>query len=107
VALGCSNGESLWRAIVDLACIVNPANNPHRCGAATHLSVVHIVGTQVTPTLMDLLLSALCMLSQANMVLHKDMQWIMLDCCNIVCVSKHGQNGAGGSPTETNSCCRR
>jgi hypothetical protein len=83
-----ATGESLQRAIMDLTRIVNPADNPRCWGAATHPSMVHIVGTGVTPTLMDLPLSALQVLSR--LVLYKDMQWIVLDCCNIVCVGKHG-----------------
>jgi hypothetical protein len=80
--------ESLWCTIMDLARIVDLADNPCCWGASTCPSVVHIVGVGVTSTLMDLPLSALHVLSQADAVLHKDVWWIVLDCCNIVCVGK-------------------
>jgi hypothetical protein len=75
---------------MDLARVVDPAKDPHHWGAATRPSTVHIVGTGVTPTLMDLQLSALHVLSWANAVLHKDVRWIVLHCCDIMCIGKRG-----------------
>ncbi len=94
---GGGNGESLRRAIEDLARIVDPAEDPRRRGAATRPSMVHIVGTGLTPTLMDLPLSALRLLSRADAVLHdslglppEEVRRIVPDHCDIVCVGKRG-----------------
>jgi hypothetical protein len=95
MALDGGTRESLQHAIKDLASIAHPADDPPCRGTVKSPSVVHIMWTGVTPTLMDLLLSALHVLSRANAFLHKNVQWIVLDHCDIVCVGKHG-NAKGG-----------
>ncbi|KAL3773390.1 hypothetical protein ACHAW5_010996 [Stephanodiscus triporus] len=62
-------------------------------------AVVHIVGTGLSPTLMDLPLSTLLVLSRADVVLYdslglsgEDIRRIVPERCDVVCVGKRGED---------------
>mmetsp|Transcript_11791 Transcript_11791/g.25121 ORF Transcript_11791/g.25121 Transcript_11791/m.25121 type:complete len:411 (+) Transcript_11791:69-1301(+) len=90
--------ESLRQSIQKLVSIINepqsltppPTNNPSA-------SVVHIIGTGLTPTLLNLPLSTLHILSEADVVLYdslglsyKDICQIVPKHCDVISVGKRG-----------------
>lgn len=105
-----STGNSLRCSIQHLVSIIDPKINPHtdhlsvpsQSKSPTHRhSIVHIIGTGVTPSLVNLPLSTLFILSQADVVLydalglsHDDIRRIIPNDCEIICVGKRGDKNA-------------
>jgi len=95
---------SLRQSIQQLASIIDPTgtslNNylsEASSSSTSHHSIVHIIGTGVTPTLLNLPLSTLFLLSQADVVLYDslgltqhDIRRIVPDNCEVICVGKRG-----------------
>ena len=76
------------------------SSSPHHPSSV----MVHIIGTGLSPTLMDLPLSTLRVLSRADAVLHdslglstEDICRIVPDNCDVVCVGKRGDSTGGSS----------
>ena len=97
--------KSLRQSIQQLASIIDPTgtllnNYPSvasSLSSPSHHSIVHIIGTGVTPTLLNLPLSTLFLLSQADVVLYDslglsqhDIRRIVPDDCEVLCVGKRG-----------------
>ncbi|KAL3826964.1 hypothetical protein ACHAXA_000028 [Cyclostephanos tholiformis] len=89
--------EYLRRAIEGLVSIINPMYDPPLGGSNTQTSIVHIIGTGLSPTLMNLPLSILHILSRSDVVLYdslglsyEDIRRIVPNHCDLVCVGKRG-----------------
>jgi siroheme synthase len=108
---GCDDGDDLRRAICDLASIVNStacdderittAFDPSSSSSSSSSSIVHIVGTGLNPTLMDLPLSTLLVLSRADVVLYdslglseEEILRIVPRHCDAICVGKRGDRAS-------------
>ena len=99
---------SLRHAIERLVTLIGPTNEeenvvkPPSDGEADNHhspSIVHIIGTGLTPTLLSLPLSTLHLLSQADVVLydslglsHDDICRVVPKYCDVICVGKRGDS---------------
>ena len=91
---------TIRHSIQNLVSIIDPSNNilaDHASMPLHRNSKVHIVGTGVSPTLLNLPLSTLFILSSADVVLHDslglshdDIRRIVPKDCEIICVGKRG-----------------
>ncbi|KAL7529878.1 hypothetical protein ACHAXR_006656 [Thalassiosira sp. AJA248-18] len=88
--------ESLRGAIENLVSIIDEPLSPPSA-AANQSSIVHIIGTGLCPTLLNLPLSTLYILSQADVVLYdslglsyRDICQIVPKHCEVICVGKRG-----------------
>ncbi len=106
------DGEYLRRAIGDLVSIVHPSRDSTTSSYRDEIttsdsssmsssSIVHIVGTGLNPTLMNLPLSTLYVLSRADVVLydslglsHADIRRLVPKHCDVICVGKRGDSSA-------------
>ena len=92
--------KSLRHSIQNLVSIIDSTNNTlsdHSSMPLHRNSIVHIVGTGVSPTLLNLPLSTLFILTSADVVLHDslglshdDIRRIVPKDCEIICVGKRG-----------------
>ncbi|KAL9184054.1 hypothetical protein ACHAXT_002140 [Thalassiosira profunda] len=87
-------GASLRGAIANLASILD---EPGAAPREEQSSIVHIIGTGLCPTLLNLPLSTLLILSEADVVLydslglsHEDIRRVVPPHCDVICVGKRG-----------------
>ena len=94
------NNESIRHAIDKLVSIIDPAGDNSKLQSSTsskQSSKVHIIGSGLCPTLLNLPLSTLHILSQADVVLYdslglsyEDIMQIVPAHCEVICVGKRG-----------------
>mmetsp|Transcript_5229 Transcript_5229/g.7796 ORF Transcript_5229/g.7796 Transcript_5229/m.7796 type:complete len:399 (-) Transcript_5229:2276-3472(-) len=96
--------SSLRETIERLVSLIGPSDNdnlvkPPTHDAQHHPSIVHIIGTGLTPTLLSLPLSTLHLLSLADAVLYdslglayKDICKVVPKHCEVICVGKRGDS---------------
>lgn len=92
------NEPALKNAIENLVSIIDePLSLPSSSAANTQFSEVHIIGTGLCPTLLNLPLSTLHVLSKADVVLYDSLGLSLEDICRLVpkqceviCVGKRG-----------------
>ena len=100
------NNESLRQAIANLVSIIDssdssknasPSLSPHSTTSSS--SIVHVIGTGLTPSLLSLPLSTIHTLSKADVVLydslglsHKDICIVVPKHCEVICVGKRGDS---------------
>ena len=92
--------ESIRYAINKLVSIIDPTGNNSKLQSSTsskQSSKVHIIGSGLCPTLLNLPLSTLHILSQADVVLYdslslsyEDIMQIVPTHCEVICVGKRG-----------------
>eukprot|EP00970_Alexandrium_tamarense_P001541 scaffold164_cov212-Alexandrium_tamarense.AAC.13 len=107
-----TTNESLRSAIESLASIIDPTVNsiPTTTTSSSNdksSSVVHIIGTGLTPSLLSLPLSTLHILSRADVVLYdslglsyKDICQVVPQHCEVICVGKRGDSDKSWKQSE-------
>jgi len=95
-----SDNESIRHAINKLVSIIDPTGNNSKLQSSTsskQSSKVHIIGSGLCGTLLNLPLSTLHILSQADVVLYdslglsyEDIMQIVPTHCEVICVGKRG-----------------
>ena len=91
------NNESIRHAIDKLVSIIDPTGDNSKLQSSKQSSKVYIIGSGLCPTLLNLPLSTLHILSQADVVLYdslglsyEDIMQIVPQHCDVICVGKRG-----------------